>query len=142
MRPLAYTRCTDCHVIAVDPKYQGRKAGALLVQWGVDIGEATGLPVYFESSPSTVNLYRKMGFEVLPEEIVHKAENLGTEADIEVPLMVRMPSAAGGISFTEWRNQGFPKFDSMVPRYPPQGNVGKAQGSLVVDVVEVHAAQG
>lgn len=74
------------------------------------MGEQAGLPLYFESSPSTVNLYKKMGFELLPETIVHKAEVLGTETDIEVPLMVKMPSAAGGLTFGQWRKNGYPEF--------------------------------
>lgn len=90
----------------MDPKHQGRKAGALLVQWGIQMGELTGLPVYFESSPSTVKLYEKMGFKVLDEKIIHRAEDLGTDMDIEVPLMVKMPSSAGGMTFNEWRLQG------------------------------------
>ncbi|KFA67794.1 hypothetical protein S40285_04511 [Stachybotrys chlorohalonatus IBT 40285] len=97
-----------CHVIGVDPKYQGRKAGALLVQWGIELGEKASLPVYFESSPSTVGLYKKMGFQELDEKIVHKAATLGTETDIEVPLMVKMPSSAKGMSFNEWRSSGYP----------------------------------
>ncbi|KAM0460887.1 hypothetical protein ACHAO4_001683 [Trichoderma viride] len=101
-----------CHVIGIDPRHQGRKAGALLVQWGMDLGERAGLPVYFESSPSTVGLYTKLGFELLDEKIVHKAEVLGTENDIEVPLMIRMPSLAGGMSFTEWKAKGYPEFGS------------------------------
>ncbi|RFU78998.1 apoptosis-inducing factor [Trichoderma arundinaceum] len=99
-----------CHVIGIDPKHQGRKAGALLVQWGIDLGERAGLPVYFESSPSTVGLYKKMGFELLDEKIIHKAEVLGTEEDIEVPLMVKMPSLAGGMSFAEWKATDYPEF--------------------------------
>lgn len=100
---------SDCHVIGIDPRHQGRKAGALLVQWGLDLGERAGLPVYFESSPSTVGLYKKMGFELLDEKITHKAEVLGTEQDIEVPLMVKMPSLAGGMSFAEWKSKGYPE---------------------------------
>ncbi|KAK4073674.1 hypothetical protein Trihar35433_3148 [Trichoderma harzianum] len=99
-----------CHVIGIDPRHQGRKAGALLVQWGLDLGERAGLPVYFESSPSTVGLYKKMGFELLDEKIIHKAEVLGTEEDIEVPLMIKMPSLAGGMSFAEWKSKGYPEF--------------------------------
>jgi ribosomal protein S18 acetylase RimI-like enzyme len=95
------------HVIAVDPKYQGRKVGALLIQWGIDIAEQSGLPLYFESSPTTVRLYEKMGFERIGEKIVHKAEIMGTPTDIEVPLMVKMPSAAGGITFDEWRAKDY-----------------------------------
>lgn len=51
-----------------------------------------------------------MGFELLKENVVHKAEVLGTPIDVTVPLMVRMPSAAGGMSFEEWRLKGYPKF--------------------------------
>jgi GNAT superfamily N-acetyltransferase len=122
-----------CHVIAVDPKYQGRKAGMLLCQWGLHMGEATGLPVYFESSPSTVNLYKKAGFELLSEKIVHKAETLGTPTDIEVPLMVKMPSVAAGMTFEEWRRNGYPAFGKRQPVEQP-----KEQGPAV-EVVEIPA---
>lgn len=94
----------------MDPSYQGRKAGAALVQWGIDLGERLQLPVYFESSPSTIGLYRKMGFEQLPESIIHKKETLGVDADIEVPLCVRMPSSSHGMTFQEWRTTGYPAF--------------------------------
>jgi hypothetical protein len=85
----------------------------------MQLGELAGLPLYFESSPSTINLYKKMGFELLPETIVHKAEVLGTEKDIEVPLMVKMPSAAGGITFEQWRREGCPEFSKDVLPVPP-----------------------
>lgn len=100
--------CIDGHVVAVRPDRQGQKAGAALVQWGIDTSNETGLPLYFEASPSTYKLYEKMGFETLPEKVVHKAEDVGTDADVEVPLMVRMPSSAG-ITFEEWRQRGFSK---------------------------------
>ncbi|KAK7210377.1 hypothetical protein V2G26_017555 [Clonostachys chloroleuca] len=96
------------HVIAVDPAYQGRKAGALLVNWGIELGENAMLPVYGEASPTTAALYRKMGFETLEEKIVHKKETLGTESDIVVPLMVKMPSSCG-LTFAEWREKGYPE---------------------------------
>ena len=51
-----------------------------------------------------------MGWELLlNDKIVHKAATLGTEGDIEVPLMVKMPSGAGGLGFAEWRGWGYPK---------------------------------
>lgn len=71
------------------------------------------MPVYFESSPSTVGLYKKMGFEVLDEQIVHDAALLGTDEDIVVPLMVRMPSCAQGMTFKEWRETGYPEFTKL-----------------------------
>lgn len=96
--------------MAVDPIHQGRKAGAALLNWGIELGERTGLPVYFESSPSTVKMYEKMGFERLEETIVHEAALMGTEEDIVVPLMVRMPSQAKGMTFVEWRGRGYPEY--------------------------------
>jgi hypothetical protein len=61
----------------------------------IDLCDRCGLPLYLESSPTTMPLYKKMGFTILKEKIVHKKEVLNTDADIEVPLMVRMPSFAG-----------------------------------------------
>ncbi|KZZ98783.1 Acyl-CoA N-acyltransferase [Moelleriella libera RCEF 2490] len=104
-RPYIY-----CHLIAVDPKHQGRKAGQQLVRWGTQLSDSTTLPIYVESSPSTVNFYKKLGFELLPETVVHKAEVLGIEDDVSVPLMVKMPSAARGLTFEEWRRTGYPDF--------------------------------
>lgn len=100
----------DVHVIAIDPKSQGRRAGAALLEWGIDLCERSRLPVYFEASPTVVELYKKMGFELLRETVVHKAEVLGTDSDITIPLMVRMPSAAKGLGFYEWKEQGYPRF--------------------------------
>lgn len=105
----------DVHVIGVEPKHQGRQAGAAVIEWGTDLCERTNLPLYFESSPSTVALYEKWGYRRLNEKIVHSADVLGTEKDIEVPLMVRMPSGAGGIDFYDWKAQGYPPFAGRVP---------------------------
>ncbi|KAK3683316.1 hypothetical protein B0T22DRAFT_384766 [Podospora appendiculata] len=98
------------HVIGVDPKYQGRQAGRALAQWGIDLCERTQLPVYFESSPSSVGLYVKLGYERLNETIVHTAALMGTNEDIVVPLMVKMPSGAQGMTFYEWIEKGRPRF--------------------------------
>lgn len=107
----------DVHVIGVDPKHQGRGAGRAFVQWALDTGEACGVPVYFESSPSTVKLYEKMGFVRLKEKISHKGTVLGLPVfSVDVPLMVKMPSIAGGITFEQWREAGYPKFGSKIEK--------------------------
>ncbi|KAI0535129.1 putative GNAT family acetyltransferase [Xylaria digitata] len=124
-----------CHVIAVDPKYQGRRAGAAFCEWALDLGNKTNLPVYFESSPSTVNLYKKIGFELLRETIVHKAEVLGTDTDIEVPLMVKMPSAASGMSFEEWRSSGYPSFEKRTELHHVEGYSGQTKQHAVTTKV-------
>ncbi|KAL0940676.1 GNAT family protein [Colletotrichum truncatum] len=97
-----------CHVVAVKPEHQRRGAGALLTKWGLDMAELAGLPVYLESSEEGFPLYKRLGFEVLDEKIVHRAGLVGTEKDVEVPLMVKMPSCAKGLTFKQWRSQGYP----------------------------------
>lgn len=92
------------------PAYQRRGVGRALIEWGIDLCDRCGLPLYLESSPTTMPLYRKMSFTILKEKIVHRKEVLGTDEDIEVPLMVRMPSFAN-MTFYEWRERGYPAFE-------------------------------
>jgi hypothetical protein len=84
-----------------------------MVSFGIDLCNRTGLPLYFEASPSSVGLYEKFGYERLKETIVHKAELLGTEEDVTVPLMVRMPKFSGCLSFYEWKEKGYPSFSTL-----------------------------
>lgn len=46
----------------------------------------------------------------MEEKVVHSPELMGTDAPVEVPLMVKMPRAAGGMSFKDWRAAGYPAF--------------------------------
>ncbi|KAM0428921.1 hypothetical protein ACHAPT_006721 [Fusarium lateritium] len=89
-----------------------RKAGALLCQYGIEQSERLQIPLYFESSPTTLGLYQKVGFEVLDRQVVHKASDLGTPEDVVVPLCIRMPAAANGMTFEEWQAKGYPKFET------------------------------
>lgn len=100
----------DIHAIGIRPDFQGLKAGAALVEWGIQTGDPSNLPIYIEASPSTWKLYERFGFQKIDEKMVHKKELTRTEEDIEVPLMVRMPAAAKGMTFDEWRKQGYPAF--------------------------------
>ncbi|KAK3680826.1 hypothetical protein B0T22DRAFT_474165 [Podospora appendiculata] len=84
------------HAIAVNPAYQGRGAGATIVQSLLDLGNQSQLPIYLESTAAAERLYGKMGFQRLPKEmasVVHEAKVLGIDADVEVPLMMKQPSA-------------------------------------------------
>lgn len=69
------------------------------------------MPLYFESSPTTLGLYQKVGFELLQRSITHKAVDLGTPTDVDVPLMIRMPAAANGLTFEQWQAKGYPQFE-------------------------------
>jgi GNAT superfamily N-acetyltransferase len=128
----------DVHVIGVDPSHQGRKAGAALVAWGIDLCEQTQLPVYFESSPTTAPLYAKMGYELLPERIVHEAALVGAKSDVVVPLMVRLP---GGMPFAEWRERGYPAFQQQRRLKGPEG-AGQADAVTVRDTKHVSGMGG
>ncbi|KAI1393733.1 acyl-CoA N-acyltransferase [Hypoxylon trugodes] len=96
-------------VIAVDPKHQRRGIGRLLMQWGIDVAEQLQLPIYTEASESGLRLYESVRFERLTQvKLVHKEEVTG-RPDVEIPLVVRMPSSAKGLRFEEWVNNGYPQ---------------------------------
>ncbi len=126
---------TDVHVIAVDPKHQGRGAGAALCHWGMQLADSTGLPLYFEASPSTYKMYEKIGYQTLDEEVVHSPEVLGLPTPLRVPLMVRMPAAAKGLTFREWRESGYPSFIKTNKKAPVV--VREEPKVAQIDVVEV-----
>ncbi|KAF9892842.1 hypothetical protein FE257_000431 [Aspergillus nanangensis] len=89
--------------IAVHPDQQRRGAGRLLLQWGVDMSEQLGIPIYTEASESGLGLYVDAGFERLTHVgLVHRAEVIGGSADVEVPLVVRLTKDAHGLKFKEW----------------------------------------
>ncbi|KAI1330764.1 acyl-CoA N-acyltransferase [Xylariaceae sp. FL0255] len=96
--------------MAVYPNHQRRGAGRLLLQWGIDLAEKLGLPIYLESTVPGYPLYSSLGFERLTHtRVIHKAEVTGMPEDVDVPLMVKMPSQAKGASFKEWQEKGYPK---------------------------------
>ncbi|KAI1916586.1 hypothetical protein LOZ65_005220 [Ophidiomyces ophidiicola] len=125
-----------CHVIAIDPRHQGRKAGAAILRWARDMCDQLRLPLYFEASPSTYKMYEKMGFETINETVMHKAELLGTKEDIQVPLMVRMPACAGGQTFMEWRANGYPAWPEKESRgvEVPNGQSAQAMSQTTATV--------
>lgn len=97
--------------MAVDPKYQKKGVGRLLVKWGIDVAEHLGLPIYLESMLDTQAFFETTGFERLTHvNLIHPALATGEKQDIEVALMVKMPSKANGMSFKEWQDKRFPKW--------------------------------
>jgi N-acetylglutamate synthase-like GNAT family acetyltransferase len=95
--------------MATHPNYQRKGIGRLLVQWGVDVAEQLGLPIYLEATSKGCGLFESAGFERLThEKLVHKASVIGQKEDEEVPLMVKMPSKAHGQTFQDWAAKGYP----------------------------------
>lgn len=92
----------------MDPNRQRQGIGRVLMQWGADVADQLQLPIYTEASDTGFSLYANVGFERLTHvSIVHSAEARGKDEAAEVPLVVRMPKAAGGIKFKDWSEAGF-----------------------------------
>ncbi|KAI5923335.1 acyl-CoA N-acyltransferase [Camillea tinctor] len=54
--------CVYLKHLHTDPKHQGRGAGTMLVQWGLEEAKKLGLVAYLESSEAGHSLYKKCGF--------------------------------------------------------------------------------
>ncbi|KAL7623662.1 hypothetical protein AAE478_005214 [Parahypoxylon ruwenzoriense] len=95
--------------MAVHPDHQRRGVGRLLLQWGIDVAEKLELPIYLEATESGLPLYSHRDFERLEHvKVIHKVEATGA-GEVEVPLMVKLPSKAKGIRFGEWAKKGYPE---------------------------------
>jgi GNAT superfamily N-acetyltransferase len=103
---------TDLAAVGVHPAYQRRGIGGRLMKWGIDTAESMQLPIYTEASVPGLPLYLRNGFERLTHvSLVHRAELIDKPDDVEIPLVVRMPSAAAaaGMGFQQWADKGYPE---------------------------------
>ncbi|KAI6793500.1 hypothetical protein KC367_g7363 [Hortaea werneckii] len=50
-------------IIATRPQYQGRGAGSMMINWGLERADQDNVEAYLEASPEAVSLYEKLGFE-------------------------------------------------------------------------------
>jgi GNAT superfamily N-acetyltransferase len=58
--------CWYLPIIAVDPSYQNKGIGSLLMKHALEIVDSEGLPAYLESSnPRNMSLYERYGFETM-----------------------------------------------------------------------------
>jgi hypothetical protein len=80
----------------------------MLTQWGVDVSEQLQVPLYLEATDRSASVYRRLGFQLLDKTVRIKAEVMGTDRDADAPLMARMPSSAGELTFEDWAKEGRP----------------------------------
>ncbi|KAF2868459.1 acyl-CoA N-acyltransferase [Massariosphaeria phaeospora] len=79
------------HMLHTDPKFQGRGAGGILLNWGTQEADKIGLPIYLESSPEAHRFYQKHGFEDIEEFRVDFSQ-FSKEGKWHIaPLMIRKP---------------------------------------------------
>ncbi|RMZ01717.1 hypothetical protein D0862_06256 [Hortaea werneckii] len=50
-------------IIATHPRYQGRGAGSMMINWGLERADQDNVAAYLEASPEAVSLYEKLGFQ-------------------------------------------------------------------------------
>lgn len=53
----------DLVFVAVDPAYQGRGVGRMLVQWGIEKAKAEGKGLYLAATPAGKPFYTRLGLE-------------------------------------------------------------------------------
>ncbi|RMY83825.1 hypothetical protein D0861_07249 [Hortaea werneckii] len=53
----------DLEIIATHPQYQGRGAGSMMINRGLERADQDNVEAYLEASPEAVSLYEKLGFE-------------------------------------------------------------------------------
>ncbi|KAK8038803.1 Acyl-CoA N-acyltransferase [Apiospora rasikravindrae] len=91
-----------CRTMAVEPKYQRKGVGTLLLNWGIDVAERLGVPIYLEATIPGRNFYKRFGFQI-PEFVIHKAATVRRDRDDIVPCMVKMPKKYEDLSVAEWQ---------------------------------------
>ncbi|KAI0023919.1 hypothetical protein F4780DRAFT_776149 [Xylariomycetidae sp. FL0641] len=73
-------------------QHRRRGAGSLLVRWGIDLSEATGLPCYLQASEQGRQLYRHHGFEDI-DTVEYDLSRYGLEGIERMTEMIRRPSS-------------------------------------------------
>lgn len=73
-------------LLAIDPKYQRKGLGTMLVKWGTERSNKEGIDAWLESSPMGKGAYLKAGFRVLGmDKIDHPRAKKGY---VEWPYMI------------------------------------------------------
>jgi predicted GNAT family N-acyltransferase len=72
-------------------EHEKRSAGTLLLQWGIKKSQEYGLPIYLESSPEALKLYRSNGFEQDGEIKEWDRDQYGFTGPNTLVPMVRRP---------------------------------------------------
>lgn len=85
-------------------KHRRRGAGSLLVKWGIEMSEATGLPCYLQASEQGRRLYRQYGFGAV-NVVEFDLSRYGLEGTETMTEMIRGPGTeAAGLRNNMYRS--------------------------------------
>ena len=73
-----------------DSQHRQRGAGSLLVQWGIEQSDATGLPCYLQASEQGRRLYEHYGFQEI-DTVEYNLSDYGLEGAEKMTEMLREP---------------------------------------------------
>lgn len=59
---MLYSHDPELNICFTDPDYQRRGIGAMILDWGVKLGDQLFLPMWIHASPAGKILYSKFGF--------------------------------------------------------------------------------
>ena len=83
--------------LAVDPAYQRRGLGSMLIRQGLDDADKIGAQTYIEASPDGLPLYLKHGWEPVGELAINMGKH-GAGSGVEImPLLMREANAPNKI---------------------------------------------
>jgi GNAT superfamily N-acetyltransferase len=87
---LAHFSSIALDVLATHPKYQGRGAARLLIQWGLDLASKAGVEAYLEATAAGKPVYQKFGFESV-KVVQFDLNKYGVDATAQFDFMIRPP---------------------------------------------------
>lgn len=82
-------------LLVTSPEHRRRGAGSLLLQWGIDESEKSGLQAYTQASEDGRRLYSHHGFKEL-ETVDFQLQNYGLIGVERMTEMLRLPSSHAG----------------------------------------------
>lgn len=77
-------------LLVTDSRYRRRGAGSLVVKWGIDLSEETGIPCYLQASEQGRRLYSHYGFEAI-DTVEYNLSEYGLEGVERMTEMLRKP---------------------------------------------------